>query len=80
MFNHTTGSTIGVGGTDPRYIVVARRQEAAVCSLLARHRMPVVHGGFVPNLSGEDDPVEVVVCLVSPTEGSRIQAVLDGAS
>lgn len=64
-----------VGG----YIIVSRRQVAAVCWLLSTHQVPYAIEGFVPDQYQDDDPVEAVVRLGPCVEDFRVQEILDRA-
>jgi hypothetical protein len=81
MYDHSTGWQIGVdrGDTVGAYIIVSRRQVAAVSSLLASNQVPHAIEAFVPDPFQVDDPVEAVVRLGACVEDLLVQQILDRA-
>jgi hypothetical protein len=81
MYDYSTGWKVGVVRADPvgGYIIVSRRQVAAVCWLLATHQVPHAVEGFVPDQIQNDDPVESVIRLGRCVEDVRVQEILDCA-
>ena len=89
MFDYSTGWKVGVVRADAvgGYIIVSRRQVAAVSWLLAKNEVPhAIEGfvpdphsmeGFVPDQFQDDDPVEAVVRLGPSVEDVRVQQILD---
>jgi hypothetical protein len=81
MYDDSTGWQVGVdrGDTVGAYIIVSRRQVAAVSWLLATHQVPHAVEAFVPDPFQIDDPVEAVVRLGPCVESFRVQQILDRA-
>jgi hypothetical protein len=80
MFDFSTGGTIGVESTNSGpYIVVSRRQVAAVCEVLAAHRLSSTLAGFVPDPFCDNDPIEAVIAIDLCHDDGRVQEILDSA-